>query len=793
MEICKCVKTKPHRAEYHDRKLGPRGPLDASLMFVGMAPGMDEAIEGRYFCGASGQRIQKDCVSAGINFDKARIQNVYQYWPREHDPHTLTEAQRAEGINSLLEDIKRVSPDVIVPMGNEALQAITGLTGITNWRGSVLSLSDYRPDLPPALVIPTIHPSAVLRDFDFQVLVLSDLQKVAAALCGDDVSPIERQLITSKDNTYQDGILRIQNAARDGKLLACDIEVVAGTVSCISFSDGPSFSLSVRGEDRDVWTTLLEHDNPKLWHNSMYDLTFLEAREGVKPRGKQHDTMLLWHALYPELACSSAVGKSLAVLSSLFTNEPYYKFQLRKSLNDVDWELHYKYNARDAAVTIEIFNAIYEKVVTANLLHVYEFELALIEPYKNASIRGLRIDTKTKGIKASQTKKELNVLEAKLLELTGNEKFNPRSPVQVTKAAAQFGISLKNTSKEAFTDVLLKGKYKHDKAEEFIRTMLDHREQQKAYGTYYTFEHDKDGRVRTSWTIPGTETGRMANSKSIIFEGGANLMTIPRPARQFFIADEGYTLVYADLSQAEARIVAYLSGCEALIEAFESGRDPYKTIASWMFNVEYDKISYDERYLAKRCVLGLLYGMGPFTWRQQMNLDKGFNYITQARANEMYNLFFSTFPEIKEYHGWVERHIRRHRTIHTLGTNKRRRVFRPRDGIFTDHQFREAYDYPPQGTVPDIINSGVLELERFGPDIQLLAQIHDAWFGQVRSGGEMSKYIAEIRKALTRPIEATNIRGEPIEFTIPVDIQTGQNWMEASDDNPNGLRKFQDA
>lgn len=759
-------------------------------MFIGMAPGMDEAIEGRYFCGASGQRLTKDCVSAGINLDRARIQNVYQYWPREHDPKTLTDDQRTAGREALRADILAVRPEVIVPLGNEALEFLTGLTGITNWRGSVLNLTDFDPSLPPALVIPTLHPSAVLREFDFQVLVLKDLEKVSKALRGDDVSPPRRKLVTKYDPDYLATIDYITQQARNGTRLACDIEVVAGTVSCISFAESPTLSLSICGSDREAWLAILETDCPKIWHNSMYDLTFLEAREGVKPNGKQHDTMFLWHALYPELACSAAVGKSLGVLTSLFTNENYYKFQLRKSLNEVDWKLHYEYNARDSAVTVEIFDTLWEKVVQAGLTHVYDFELSLVEPYKNASIRGLRIDTKTKGIKASTTKKSLNDLEDRLVEMVGSG-FNPRSPVQVLKAAKKFGVVLKSTSKEAFTDLLLKGKMT-DEGKRFVDLMMEHRELQKAYGTYYTFEHDSDGRVRTSWTIPGTETGRMANSKSIIFEGGCNLMTIPRPARQFFIADEGYTLVYADLSQAEARIVAAVSGCEGLLEAFDT-KDAYKMIAAWMFNKPVEEIDYDERYLAKRCVLGLLYGMGPKTWRTQVNIDKGFDYISLKRATELYNLFFATFPEVKDYHGWVERHVRRNRSIHTLGPEPRRRIFRPRDGMFSDHQFREAYDYPPQGTVPWIVNKAVLELESYPENIQLLAQIHDAYFGQVRSGGEMAKYLKLVRQAMIRPIETKNIRGEDITITIPVELQIGQNWMEDSDDNPNGLRKYIDA
>ena len=120
----------------------------------------------------------------------------------------------------------------------------------------------------------------------------------------------------------------------------------------------------------------------------------------MKPNGKQHDTQLMWHAICPELACSKLVGKSLALLTSLFTNENYYKDELKSWKKVADWNAFYRYNARDSAVTYEIYQVLDRQLDNKGLRDVYDFEQSLIEPYKNATILGLRIDTRMKGSKA---------------------------------------------------------------------------------------------------------------------------------------------------------------------------------------------------------------------------------------------------------------------------------------------------------------------------------------------------------------------------------------------------------
>lgn len=792
-DICNCVQTRPHDAALHLHKLEGRGPADSRIMVIGLAPGMDEALAGRYFVGSSGQQLAKDMLAAGLVLDDCRIQNVGCYWPREHDLKKLTKEQREEGHEALLADIRAVKPKLIIALGGDALEFITGKSSITKWRGSLLhSIHDG----VEAVVLPTLHPSAVLQAWDYNVLVRRDLSKAAAYLRGDDVRPISRTLVTrtnSSKEVYDRACLDLITQARAGTLMAADIETYRGDIACISFAVSATHSVSVHGEDREIWQALCAAPNPKIWCNAMYDVTFLEAKCGVKVQGVAHDIQLLWHALHPELACSTFIGKSLALLVSLYTNDNYYKDARENWRKVADWNAFYEYNARDSACTVEVFNALMRELETRDLLDkgktrdVYDFEMALLEPYKNATLLGIKIDTVQKGLKKGQAKKRLATLEAEMKAMVEDEKFNPRSPQQVAKYLKKFGSKEFGTDKEAITNILIKAD-EGTKLRTFALLIKEFKSISKAHDTYYSFTYDSDGRVRTNWIIPGTETGRMANSKSIIFEGGVNLMTIPRQARKFFLADAGYKLVYADLSQAEARLVAYLSGCVPMIEAFETGKDVYKAAAAQMFGKTIEEIDYDERYLAKRCVLGLLYGMGPKTWRMQTNIDKGYNYLSKERAQELYDVFFQTFPEIKAYHHYIEKVIQRDRRLFSLFG--RSREFRPRNGVFTDGVFREGYDYIPQATVPDLVNTGVLTLESVGQSL-LLGQIHDAVLVQVKDDDRLDERLRTVRDALTMPMDITDIHGVQRTMTIPVDIQIGDNWGDQDEtDNPNGLTKY---
>lgn len=793
--VCTCVGSRAHAAALHDEYVPPYGPDDAGrLLVVGMAPGEQEARTHTPLVGPAGYRLRQDLLLAELSFDACRRANVANYWPEAHDLANLSEDRRAEGLRTLAIELAR-GPELVLALGNEALFTLTGCSGITKWRGSLL---DTKEGLPPAKVISTIHPSAVLRVWDYRPLFVHDLKKAKRFLEGESVGPPKRDLITRSDPHYTNACADIlELSERDDSVIACDIEVFQGKLSCVGFSVHPSWAVSVHADDQEIWREVLAGPAAKVWHNAMYDLTFLEAKCQAEIGGSQHDTMTLWHTLHADLACARddksrvVVGRSLALLASLYTNENYYKDELNSWRKVADWEAFYRYNARDAAVTIEVFQAM-QAELDDDLRKAYIYKMSLLQPYKEMGKRGIRIDTETKVKKAKETGDELNRIRSKLVSY--RDEYNPNSWQQTQKVLRALGAKdgdTKSVNVDDLTKLLIK--YEPETSvHQFAKLMLEYREVNKAHGTYYTFDHDPDGRIRTSWDPTATMTGRAASKSSIIFKCNTNIQTIPPPARRFFVADEGYTMFYADLRQAEARIVAYMSGCESLIAAFDTG-DPYRTVASWMYDKPVADVTSDERYIAKRCVLGLLYGMWIRTWTAQINIEKGYEYIVERQAKVWYNLFFERFPEIKQFHLATRKLVYDNRSLRTLMVGCRRQ-FRDRAGSFDEHTFREAYDYVPQGTVPELVNLALLELEPYYPNIWSLAQGHDAILGQVRNAFDadpVSDLLEVIAQTMVRPIEVTDIvHGVTRLMTIPVEIATGQNWGVYNErDNPEGLRK----
>ena len=767
----------------HKEYVGPEGSLDSDIMFVGLGPGQDEVDRGRPFVGPAGYRFDVGLRHGGIRREECYVTNAVKYWPPGHKIQNLPEEDRDRFKKQLHNELYDFKGEIIVPMGNDAIRAVidhmevvsprtqTKLKPqVSKWRGSILK--GRTPAGRSVLVIPTVHPSSILYTFDYNVLFLTDMKKIGKVLRGGSINSIYRSLYTPSHPRWIEQVQELIGHCEDDPLspLACDIEVYEGRLACCSFALGPSWAVSVPADTHmETIKKMLNLPNPKVWHNAMYDLTFLEAKEGIVPKGKQHDTMLMWHSLHPELSASKNVGRSLALLASLYTMEPYYKDERENWKKVDDFDRFYRYNALDAAVTIEIYFEFAEKLVKEGVQNVYEFMLRLIEPFKRATIRGVPVDTskKTKALGAATG--DLEALEEKLSAL--DQPINFRSWQQLLGAFKRLGIGCKNTSKEEIVRVLVKET--NPISREYLEALLEYKAKEKHRGSYLSFEPDADRRYRPSWRIAGTETGRLSCSgKSIIFNKGPSLQTIPDEDRIHFKADPGWFVMYADLDQAELRLVAYLSGCEKLIETLDS-EDIFGEMV---------KQTGLERTVVKNTWYGSVYGGGPRTLATTVNTRAGYQMWTEADAKLFQEVLFSTYPEVSEWQDFIEDYIGKRFTIRTLFGRKR--YFRFRGRSVDEHSHREALNFVPQGTVPDIVSKAILDVDYWDTEYgvwQLWAHMHDGIVGQVLDDGAALDFMEELSVFLMRPIEITDIRGESRTCVIPVTISTGPNWFDLTE------------
>lgn len=773
----------------------PTGPSNAKIAIVGEAPGRDEERRGIPFCGGAGKILNGMLVEAGIDRADCYITNVMHVRPVNNDFGEFYEdASRKvagklllDGVNRLHHELYDVNPNVVIALGNEALKALVGETGITKYRGSILKHT--QPDGQYYKIVPTFHPAAIMRQWENRPLAVMDLKR--AKEVSEDATPFplslppERVWVKIEELHYLK--IYVDDYLKYADHVSFDIETCNNQISCVGFAKDAthSFTVPICMFDKSFWTEeeelkvwiqikrLLESDIPKIAQNANFDMFYLMSTVDIEVKNLWMDTMIAFHALYPELP------KSLATLCSIYTREPYYKDMIAKDI--------YHYNCLDAMITYECAMAIEKELEEFGMYDFYHrFLHHLIPILLNMQLRGVKVDTKKRALAAEDLKKTMNDNQDKLNEAVGHE-INVNSPKQMNDFLyKELGLPIQShrkTGRTSTNEAALKALAKIA-PNTLFDVILDIRETRKLVSTYLEADLDPDGRFRCSYLLSGTESGRLASRMSATGTGG-NLQNVPKGiAREVFIPDEGKMFLSADLSQAEARVVAYLAKEEGLIEIFESGKDIHSQVASSIFDKKVKDVTKEERELAKRIVHASNYGMGARHFAELTGLST-------ADAQTKLNLYHIHFPRIRIWHMEVARELKRTRIL-TTPMGRKRMFF----GRWNDALLRDGYSYIPQSTVADVVLKGMLTLHERLPDgCDIVFNIHDEVviqmpikslhrFVVVHSRRVSDKALKQIWINTVKAMMISSM-SVPIEIhgrtlTIPVNVKSGMNWQEVS-------------
>ena len=758
------------------------GPTNhPAIYLVGEAPGETEEYEGKPFVGGSGRILDKLLIDSGIYRKDCRIANVMRVRPPANNfAHFYVDKQchipkpeLEEGRRYLIEDIKKCSPTVVVCMGNEALLTLFHHRGITDWRGSIL----WHRTLG-VKVIPTIHPAMVMRMWEYLPLALFDFKRIKEESKFPEVRKVQRDFKTMP--TFEEvsaWCTKLQNSKR----ICFDIETSPTTIprlTAVGFADSPYSAICIpftyaKGEQViPYWASVeeelavmrmikevLECENEKIAQNAQFDCTVLQVNvPGITVNNLVLDTMCGFHTLYPELP------KSLATLCSIYTLQPYYK-DMRTGVQEEFW----KYNCLDTTVTFECAIQIEQELKEFGMWEFYnKYVHPLIPILTQLQIEGVKIDVPKLESAKTQLEGEALELQGKLNAAAGKD-INVMSPKQLKEFLyGDLGLPPKykrGENKETVNEEALE-KLSQTHPSPIFELILGIRRRRKLVGTYLQGLAGPDGRARCSYLIGGdkdgvggTETGRLSSRESI-FGTGTNLQNIPKGiCREVFVAEPGLVFVEADLSQAEARVVAYLSEEERLISLFERGGDIHKQNASWIFGVSIEEVTKEQRETAKSLVHASNYGIGPVTFAHHAGVSVG-------ESKQLLAKYFDTFPRVRSWQLGIQSHLSKSRILVTpLG---RKRMFFARWG---DDLFRQAYAFVPQSTVSDILN---LALIKFGIEwgAKPRLQVHDAFVVECREDS-VEDCIKEIRMCFDIPIP---IKGRVCR--IPIEIKVGRNWQE---------------
>jgi DNA polymerase-1 len=513
---------------------------------------------------------------------------------------------------------------------------------------------------------------------------------------------------------------------------------------------------------------------PKLGHHQKYDAHSL-ANYGIALKGQRFDSMLESYVLNSvatrhdmDLAAAKYLG-----IKTIAYEEVTGKGAKQITFNQVDVDRAAEYSAADADVTLRLHLALWPQIeALPTLKAVYEtIEQPLVAVLYRMERKGVLVDRELLRIQSSELAARMLELQT-LAHVEAGGAFNVDSPKQLQEILfGKLGIPVIRKTPTGQPSTA------EDVLEELAATyplpklILEYRGIAKLKSTYTDTLpqqiNQATGRIHTSYHQAVAATGRLSSTDP-------NLQNIPirtqegRRIRQAFVAPPGHSLVAADYSQIELRIMAHLSGDESLLRAFADDRDVHQATAAEVFSTPLGEVSADQRRSAKAINFGLMYGMSAFGLARQLGIGRG-------DAQKYMDLYFERYPGVKRYMEETRRQARETGFVETVFG---RRLYLPeiqsRNAALRQYAERSAINAPMQGTAADIIKRAMIEvdawLQRSRIPAQLIMQVHDELVLEV---------VDEAVESIVEPLRTHMVQAARLAVPLKVDVGIGRNWDEA--------------
>jgi DNA polymerase-1 len=432
-----------------------------------------------------------------------------------------------------------------------------------------------------------------------------------------------------------------------------------------------------------------------------------------------------------------------------------------------------KYAAEDADITLRLWQMFKPQLHVKQVTTVYEtMERPLVPVLAQMERNGIKVDRDTLSRMSNAFAQKMAGLEAEIQEMAGRP-FNVGSPKQLgeilfDEMGLPGGKKGKTGAYATGADILEDLATEH----ELPGRVLDWRQLSKLKSTYTDAlqEHinPDTGRVHTSYSIAGANTGRLASTDP-------NLQNIPvrseegRRIREAFIADEGKVIVSLDYSQIELRILAHVAGIDALKQAFLDGIDIHAMTASEMFDVPLDEMTPDVRRQAKAINFGVIYGISGFGLARNLRIPRG-------EAQGFIDRYFERFPGIRTYMDDTVAFAKEHKYVQTLFGRKINTPQIDAKGPHAGFAKRAAINAPIQGTAADVIRRAMIRMPAAIEDIpaKMLLQVHDELIFEVEEGA-----VDTLIDAAREVMENASDPAVKLDVKLAVDAGQGANWAQA--------------
>ena len=519
---------------------------------------------------------------------------------------------------------------------------------------------------------------------------------------------------------------------------------------------------------------LEDEQRKKVGQNLKYDRHVLMNHD-ISLRGIEHDTML---ASYVVDASGSRHDMDSLALKYLGENTVKFtdiagKGKKQLTFNQIALEQAGPYAAEDADITLRLHHALQARLPEPCQDIYKDIEIPLVTVLAKIERNGALVDKTMLAKQSAEIAARLLDIEKQAFEMAG-QPFNLASPKQLGEILFEkLGLPVIKKTKTGAPST----------AEEVLQELaldyplpallLDYRSLAKLKSTYTDklpeMVNRATGRIHTSYHQAVAATGRLSSSDP-------NLQNIPirsaegRRIRQAFVAPEGYRMVAADYSQIELRIMAHLSGDEALVYAFRNGLDIHKATAAEVNGIPLDAVSDEDRRRAKAVNFGLIYGMSAYGLAKQLKIP-----VPEAKA--YIDLYFERYPGVHAYMESIREQAKQHGYVETLYG---RRLYLPEinssNGMRRQAAERTAINAPMQGTAADIIKRAMILvqdwLEQSQLPVRMIMQVHDELVFEVKDEEGLVSQFSE---------QVAEIMASAADLSVPlvVDVGRGNNWDEA--------------
>ena len=526
----------------------------------------------------------------------------------------------------------------------------------------------------------------------------------------------------------------------------------------------------------EIFRPVLEDEKiTKIAQNLKYDAIVFKWY-GVEIRGAYFDTMVAHYLLEPEMRHGmDYLAETYLSYSPVSIETLIGKGKGQLNMRDVAVEKVSDYAAEDADITLQLKLLFAPKLAEGGVQELFDtIECPLIKVLADLEYEGVRIDSNYLAEYSRELEGQILSLEQSIYEQAG-VKFNIGSPKQVGDLLFE---RLKIPYKGAKTKT---GQYSTDEdklqelAPEFpiIQTILNYRGLAKLKSTYVDalpkMVNPRTGRIHSSFNQALAATGRLSSNNP-------NLQNIPvrtpegaKVRRAFIPRNENHTLLSADYSQIELRLIAEISEDAAMLEAFQNGQDIHTATAAKVFNVPFDQVTREQRYQAKTVNFSIVYGAGATNLSRQLS-------IKRTEAKELIDAYFSQYKGLKVYMDSVVEDARKSGYVTTLmGRRRYMRDINSKSSLERSNAERIAVNTPVQGSAADMIKVAMVnihqELLARGLQTKMILQVHD----------ELVFDVPNEELEIVKPIIVEKMRTALPQLKVPIEVGlgTGLNWLEA--------------